>query len=93
VIATATTTTVAGHACASCEVEIYLAAAAAGDQGHGEGAALLATTTAAADGSWAVTLRPGQLAKGAAVTATATVPASFQKPAESSEFGQNVRVT
>jgi parallel beta-helix repeat protein len=90
VIATATTTTVTGHACPNCLVEIYLAAAAPDDHGHGEGAALLATTTAAADGSWTATLRPGQLTEGAPVTATATVPASFQKSAESSEFALNV---
>ena len=93
VIATATTTRVTGHACATCLVEIYLAAAAPDDQGHGEGSALLATTTAAADGSWTATLRPGQLSAGAAVTATATVPASLQKAAETSEFSQNIKVT
>ena len=93
VIATATTTTVTGHACANCLVEVYLAAAAPDDQGHGEAAALLATTTAAADGSWTAKLRPGQLSAGASVTATATTPASFQIAAESSEFSQNVTVT
>jgi len=92
VIATATTSTVAGHACAGCEVEVFVAAAAADDQGHGEGAALLATTTAAADGSWTVTLLAGQLPAGDAVTATATTPASFGKAAETSEFGLNVTV-
>jgi len=51
VIATATTTKVTGHACANCLVEVYLAEAGPGDQGHEEGAALLATTTAAADGT------------------------------------------
>jgi hypothetical protein len=89
-IVTATTTTVVGHACAGCEVEIYRAVAAPDDQGHGEGAALLVTATAAADGDWTATLRPGQLTSGASVTATATVPASFQRAAETSEFGQNV---
>jgi parallel beta-helix repeat protein len=93
VIATATTTTATGHACANCLVEIYLAAAAPDDQGHGEAAALLATTTTAADGTWTAALRPGQLTAGASVTATATSPASFQKAAESSEFSQNRTAT
>ena len=87
------TTKVTGHACANCLVEIYLAAPAAGDQGHGEAAALLATTTAAANGNWTVALRPGQLSAGAPVTATATTPASFQTGAESSEFSLNVTAT
>ena len=93
VITTATTSTVAGHACAGCEVEVFLAAAAPDDLGHGEGAALLAATSAAADGSWTVTLRPGQVAAGELVTATATTPASFGKAAETSEFGLNVTAT
>ena len=93
VIARATTTKVTGHACASCLAEIYLAAAAPDDQGHGEAAALLATTTAAANGTWTAALRPGQLSAGASVTATATSPASFQQAAESSEFSRNVTVT
>lgn len=93
VIATATTTTVTGHACANCLVEIYLATAAPDDHAHGEAAALLTTTSAAADGTWTAALSPGQLSAGASVTATATVPASFQTAAESSEFSQNVTVT
>ena len=92
-IATATTTKVTGHACANCLVEVYLAAAGPGDQGHGEGAALLATTTAAANGTWTAALSPGQLSAGALVTATATTPASFQNAAESSEFSRNVAAT
>ena len=93
VIATATTTKVTGHACANCLIEIYLAAPATGDQGHGEAAALLATTTAAANGNWTAALRPGQLSSGASVTATATTPASFQTAAESSELSRNVTAT
>jgi parallel beta-helix repeat protein len=93
VIATATTTKVTGHACANCLIEIYLAAPATDDQGHGEAAALLATTTAAANGSWTAALRPGQLNSGASVTAAATTPASFQTAAESSEFSLNVTAT
>jgi hypothetical protein len=90
VIATATTTKVTGHACANCLIEIYLAAPATDDQGHGEAAALLATTTAAANGNWTAALSSGQLSSGASVTATATAPASFQTAAESSEFSLNV---
>ena len=67
-----------------------LAAPATDDQGHGEAAALLATTTAAANGNWTAALSPGQLSSGASVTATATAPASFQTAAESSEFSLNV---
>jgi hypothetical protein len=93
VIATATSAKVTGHACANCLVEVYLAAAGPGDQGHGEGAALLATTTAAADGTWTAALSPGQLSAGALVTATATTPASFQNAPESSEFSRNVTAT
>ena len=92
-IATATTAKVTGHACANCLVEVYLAAAGPGDQGHGEGAALLATTTAAADGSWTAALSPGQLSAGALVTATATTPASFQIAPETSEFSRNATAT
>jgi parallel beta-helix repeat protein len=93
VIATATTTKVTGHACAGCLVEIYLAAPGPGDQGHGEAAALLATTTAAADGTWTAALSPGQLSAGASVTATTTTPASFQNAAETSEFSHNHTAT
>jgi hypothetical protein len=78
---------------AGCLVEIYLAAAAPGDHGHGETAALLASTTAAADGTWTATLSAGQLSAGTSVTATATTPASFQNAAETSEYSRNVTVT
>lgn len=88
-IQTATTTTISGMACASCTVEAYLASNEAGDQGHGEGLRLLGSATASGTGAWSLTLAPGQVSTGQRVTATATTPAAFKVPAQTSEFAAN----
>ena len=89
VVASASTALVTGTACAGCRVEVFLAAADAGDQGHGEGPTLLGAATAAGEGSWSLSLAPGQVSPGQLVTATATAAA----PAETSEFAANLAIS
>ncbi len=90
VITSATTKQVGGTACAGCLVEVFIATNEADDQGHGEGKTFLGRVTAAANGTWSLTLSSGQVSKGQQVTATATTTST---PLETSEFATNVVVT
>jgi hypothetical protein len=92
VITSATTTAVAGTACAGCTVEVFVALAGTGDSGHGEGARLLGRAIAAGDGAWGVPVVPGALASGDQVTGTATTPLTAVLP-QTSEFGANATVS
>jgi hypothetical protein len=69
---------------------VFIATNEADDQGHGEGKTFLGRVTAAANGTWSLTLSSGQVSKGQQVTATSTTTSS---PLETSEFGTNVVVT
>jgi hypothetical protein len=84
VITGATPTSVSGTACAGCTVEVFRADSPAGQ--NGEGQTYLASATAAANGTFSVTVTG--LAAGDVVTSTATDAAG-----NTSEFGVNVAVT
>jgi CSLREA domain-containing protein len=88
VLTGATNLTASGTACGGCTVEVFQADSAATLDGasqtsYGEGKTLLATTTAAGDGSFVATLPPSVNAR--ILTATATDAAG-----NTSEFGRNL---
>lgn len=90
VIATAMGGQVSGTGCAGCSIDVFVATNEADDRGHGEGHTYIGTATADASGNWMLSGSP--LNSGQYVTATATAPASDQRPEQTSEFGANVTV-
>lgn len=93
-ITTATTTSITGTTCASCEVEAFLADTATSSSGSptledfGEGRTYLASATASTSGAFTVAVGAGGLAAGQVVTVNTTDPAG-----NTSEFSRNVVAT
>ena len=89
VIASASSSTIAGTACDNCIVEVFIASNGADEAQHGGSSIYLGSTTANGSGAWTLS---GPFSNGATfdpsteqVTATATTPSS-PGPAETSEF-------